>query len=130
MAGFEDLIAEAMPYLAREEMEATQDTTWRWGYIVTDFDKALVDLTVGFTGSCAIRVKNGDTDAVTMTVTFPVAGQILCAADPPDNDEVPVGVYFHEVTVTRDSDGAQIVVVGSGDSRIGVKKKIGFEAGS
>lgn len=124
MAGFDDLIADALPYLAREEITATQGTTWEWSYSVTDHDDAAVNMTTGFTGSCSIREVGGTVDLVTVTVTFPVSGQIKCKALPTSTDDIAPGNYFHELTIVRTSDSAKIIAVGGGDSQFSVKRKV------
>lgn len=124
MTGFDDLILDALPYLAVEEISAAQGTTWRWGYSVTDHAGNDVDLTSGFTGSCSIREKGGVSDVVAVTVTFPVTGQILCAIAPTLSDDVARGTYYHELKIIRASDSAQILAVGAGDSVFLVKKRV------
>jgi hypothetical protein len=124
VAGFDDLIADALPYLGREEITATQGTTWRWSYTVTDHAEDAVDLTSGFTGSCSLRLKGEGTDAATPTVTFPTAGQIVCTLAATASDDVEPDLYVHEVTITRTSDGAKIIAVGGGDSFFRVLPKV------
>lgn len=124
MAGFDDVIAQALPYLAVETLQATQDTTWQWGYLITDNDGALVDLTSGFTATLSVRPKGGGTEVVAATVTFPTAGEVLCTVTPATSVGVAVGNYEHELTITRTSDGAQVIAVGAGHSTFQVLRKV------
>lgn len=124
MAGFDDLLAAAIPYLDWEEMAVTQGTTWEWSYLLLDDSKVLVDLTVGFTGTMSIRTRNGDTDLVTVGVTFPAAGAVTCTAVPTATDEIEPGRYYHELTLTRTSDSAVLIAIGAEDSIFVVKKKV------
>lgn len=126
MSGFSDVIDQALPYLARERIEATTGTTWSWGYLIYDNDGALVDMTSGFTGTLSVRTKKDGTgtEVIAATVTFPSSGQVKCTATAAATAAVSPGDYYHELTVTRSSDSAKIVVVGAGDSKFEVKKKV------
>jgi hypothetical protein len=124
LSGFADLIADALPYLAVEHIEATQGATWEWAYLLTDHSDANVDMTSGYTGACSIRVKGGGTDVVSVAVTFPTSGQVKCAVTPANSAAVAAGTYYHELTLTRTSDGAVVKAVGGGDSKFAVKKKV------
>lgn len=124
MSGFADVIADAMPYLAVEHIQATQGATWEWTYLVTDHDGANVDMTTGYTGTCSIRTKDGGTDVVTPAVTFPSSGQVKCKVLPAASAAVASGTYYHELTLTRTSDGAVVKAVGGQDSKFLVKKKV------
>lgn len=129
MSGFDDLLA-AGPYLDVEYMAETQGASWVWSYLVVDNDKALVDMRTGYTGSLSIRGKNDVTDLVPVEVTFPAIGGITCTADVLDTEDATPGLYYHELTVVRDSDGATLVVVGAFDSIFEVKRKVALPDGS
>ena len=124
MAGFDDLLATAQPYLDWEEMAVTQGTTWEWSYLVLDNARDLVDLRTGFTGSMSIRTHGGSTDIVVVEVTFPAVGAITCTADAAATDDVEPGLYEQELTLTRDSDSTTLIVVGAQDSHFLVKRKV------
>lgn len=126
MSGFNDVIDQALPYLARERIEATSGTTWSWGYLIADNDGALVDMTSGYTGTLSIRTASdgSGSEVIAPTVTFPSAGQVKCTAAPTATGALTPGSYFHELTITRTSDSAKVVVVGAGDSKFRIKKKV------
>lgn len=115
MSGFDDLILEAMPFLASEHIQGTSGADWEWIYDLTDNSAAAVDMTSGFTGICKIRTaQSGGSDVATPTVTFPAAGRIKCAVPNATTESIAAGVYYHELEVTRTSDGKKIKVVGAG----------------
>jgi len=123
MSGFDDLIPAAMPFLASEVIEATNGTSWEVEYLVFDDDDALVNMTVGFTGSASIRSTGGG-EVLAPTLTFPSAGVVRFAATPAQSAAVAEGSYGHEVTITRSSDSAKIIIVGGGGGRFIVRGKV------
>lgn len=124
MAGFVDVIAQALPYLGVEHIDATANTTWEWFYKVTDDAGTLVDMTAGYTGTCSVHPRGGGAAVVSATVTFPSVGVVRCFVAPATNASVAAGDYEHELTITRTSDGAKVVGVGAGDSTFKVKRKV------
>lgn len=81
-------------------------------------------MTTGYTGALSIRTKDGGGDVVTVAVTFPSAGQVKCAVTPANSANVAADLYYHELTLTRSSDGAVVKAVGGGDSKFKVKKAV------
>lgn len=124
MAGFDDCIQGALPYLAIETIEATNGTDWWWGYVLLDDSLNEVDITTGFTASATIRDADG-VEAVAPTVTRPSGGQVMCKVANADSAGVGKDTYYHEVTVTRTADDATVILVGAGDSKFIVKQKVG-----
>lgn len=124
MAGFDDLIPAAMPYLAVEFISGAAGSTWQWDYAVEDDDENPVDLTTGYTGVCELRATLGGAVAIAPTVSFPSVGTIRVSADAATTAAVAAGRYYHEVEVTRTSDSAVIKVVGGGDGRFVVKGEV------
>lgn len=115
MAGFDDLIPEAMPYLATEAIEATKGADWEWGYVLNDNDGTPVNMTSGYTGLCQIRDDAGVL-VLTPTVTFPVAGQVVCRVTNATTETATAGKHKHELEITRTSDGKKIKAVGGSRS--------------
>lgn len=124
MAGFDDLIPNAMPYLATEELVGTAGTSWQWDYPLVDNLGNPVDLTTGFAGTAVICAAGSTTSVVTVSLTFATGGVVRCTVTPSASAAVPPGAYFHEVTITRTSDSRKIIVVGAGDSKFIVKRKV------
>lgn len=124
MAGFDDLLATALPYLDWEEMAVTQGSTWTWSYLLVDDDDDLVDMTSGFTAGLSIRSRGGTVDVVPVTVSFPAPGAITCFASAITTDAAVPGLYYHELTVTRTSDSAVLIAVGAEDSRFLIQRKV------
>lgn len=123
MAGFDDLIPGAMPYLATESIEATAGADWEWGYVLKDASGALVDMTTGYTAICQIRSSSG-TLIETPTVTFPAAGQVVCTVANADTEGITAGRYLHELEITRTSGGKKIKVVGGRKSTFTVLAEV------
>lgn len=123
MAGFDDLIPEAMPYLATEERAATAGTAWRWEYELRDSVGTLIDLSTGYTATAGICLENSTTSVVTIAVTFPSTGVVRCSVTAANSAVVTPGIYYSEVTVTRTSDSAKVILVGAGDAKFIVKRK-------
>lgn len=130
MSGFDDLIAAGLPYLATEHIKATANSTWQWDYLLTDDADALVDISTGFTLSATIATRSGTADAYTYTSLYaptcstPSTGKLRCVVTPATNTADPGGTYYHAVKVVRNSDSAAVIVVGGGDSKFSVKKKV------
>lgn len=122
MAGFDDLIPAAMPYMATETLTATAGTDWQWDYQFLDDAKDPVDLGTGFTRTMKLVDANG-TPVYTPTVTQVSTGLLRCthAASASASDQGTT--YFHELTIVRTSDSKKLIVVGAGDSTFIVKKK-------
>lgn len=122
MAGFDDLIAEALPYLDTETIEGTAGTTWLWDYALLDSTLSLVNISAGFTLSATIRDQNG-VELVAPVVTSPSTGVLRCFVSPA-NSAIAAGQHRHEVTIVRNSDSAKIIAVGAGDSVFIVKAMV------
>jgi hypothetical protein len=123
VAGFDDVIQSALPYLASETISATAGTSWWWGYLITDDAGTLVDLSSGFTFDASIRTQAG-TEVAVPTVTTPTTGAVQCKVTPAVSAAITAGAYYHEVTIARTSDAAKIIIVGAGDARLIVKAKV------
>ncbi|MGZ4518935.1 MAG: hypothetical protein ACXVXW_00765 [Mycobacteriaceae bacterium] len=123
MAGFDDLIPAAMPYLATEHIPATAGASWQWDYELLDDADTPIDISSGFTFSVAITTKSGAT-VCTPTTSTPSTGVLRCAVTPVVSATVPEDVYYHEVKITRTSDGAKVIAVGAGDAKFIVKKAV------
>lgn len=122
MAGFDDLIAEALPYLDVETIEGTAGTTWLWDYALLDSTLSLVNISVGYTLSATIRDQAG-VELVAPVVTSPSLGVLRCFVSPV-NSAIAAGLHLHEVTIVRNSDSAKIIAVGAGDSVFIVKAMV------
>lgn len=122
MAGFDDLIPEAMPYLAIEEISGTGGTDWQWDYQITDKSGNLVDFATGFTFAMKLVNRAGVT-VYSPTVAQVLTGVLRCTLAASATAADPGTKYLHELTITRTSDGKKIVVVGAGDSEFTVKRK-------
>ncbi|MGZ4520692.1 MAG: hypothetical protein ACXVXW_09820 [Mycobacteriaceae bacterium] len=123
MAGFDDLIPAAMPYLATERIPATANTSWQWDYTLLDDSGALVNVSSGFTFSAIITTVGGAT-VCTPTITSPSTGILRCVVPPSTTASIAPGMYLHEVKITRTSDSAKVLVVGAGDAKFVVKKAV------
>jgi hypothetical protein len=123
MTWFDDLIEDAMPYLATEELSATQGVSWQWTYTVDD---ASADLGASYTATAVIKKAVTDVSSVvTVSTTFPAVNQVRCTVTPANAASVPAGRYLHEVEISRTSDGRCLKVVGGGDSQFIVKPQVG-----
>lgn len=122
MAGFDDLVAEAMPYMAVEHIMGARGSSWEWSYELRDTAGALVDWT-GVTGVCELRSAIGGGVVLAPTVALPSAGIIKITATPTQTGGVTAGTYLHEVELTNAA-GRKVKVVGSGDSRFIVKAEV------
>ena len=120
--GFDDLVAEAMPYMATEELSGAQGSSWEWSYELTDTAGTLVDFT-GCTGVCEIRATIGGAVTLAPTVSFPSAGIVKVTATPTQTAAVAKGRYYHEVELTNAA-SRKVKVVGGGDSHITVKPEV------
>ncbi|HET6909048.1 MAG TPA: hypothetical protein VFH54_06900 [Mycobacteriales bacterium] len=120
--GFDDLVAEAMPFLATEELSGTAGASWEWSYELTDNDGALVDFT-GCTGTCTLATAAGATPVLTPTVTFPSPGVVKVTATPTQTAAVTPGRYLHEVELVNAA-SRKIKVVGAGGGRFVVKQEV------
>lgn len=119
MAGFDDLVFAALPYLATEELEATAGTTWLVPYYPVDDTNAAVNLSTGFT--CTMKIFDIDgAEVLTGTASFPAADHVLFTFAASATLAVAPGKYFQEVTVTRTSDSKKIIVVGARKSQVTV----------
>ena len=117
--GFDDLVAEAMPHLATEEISGAAGASWEWSYVLTDAADAPVDLT-SVTGEFKMAKTLGGTSAVSATVTCSADGVVKVTATPSATSTVAPGTYFHEVVLTNAA-GRKVYVVGGGESRFIVK---------
>ena len=127
MAGFDDLIPAAMPYLATEKITAVAGTSWQWDYDLLDDAGNPVDISTGYTSAAVIRSRNADgtyTTVYTPTCTTPSTGVLRCTVSPATTSSDTGKTYYHEVTVTRTSDSAKVCVVGGGDATFVVKRKV------
>lgn len=119
MAGFDDLVFAALPYLATEELDATAGTTWLFPYYPFDDNKDPVDLSTGFT--CTMKIFDiSGVEIITGTVSYPAADHILFTFAASATLAVAPGKYFQEVTITRASDSKKIIFVGARKSEITV----------
>jgi hypothetical protein len=119
VAGFDDLVYAALPYLNTEEIDGTAGTTWLCPYYPYDDNKAPVDLSTGFT--CTMKLYNAaGTEIIAGTASFPASDHVLFTFAASATLAVPPGKYFHEVTVTRTSDSKKIIVVGARKSEFTV----------
>lgn len=124
MAGFDDLIPAAMPYLATEQLKGTAGRTWEWGYQLTDSAGAPIDLTTGYTLTGAIVTSSTRTSVATITVTAPSPGLVWCKLAPSTTVSVQAGRYVHQVKIVRTADSAAIDLVGGGDSSFTVLRAV------
>lgn len=122
MAGFDDLIPAAMPYLAIDSVAGTVGASWEWSYTLTDDAGATVDFT-GCTGECVIKSTAGGAAVASPTVSFPGGGVVTCAVDAATTDALTAGRYLFEVAVTNGS-GEEVVIVGGTDSTFIIKGKV------
>ena len=122
MAGFDDLIPAAMPYLAREELDASTGSSWEWEYLIDDNAGDPVDFT-GITGVCEIHAKGDSGVLIAPTVTL-TTGKVTVTATAAQTTGLAAGQYRHEVELTRTSDSAVVKVVGSGDSVFNIKGEV------
>lgn len=126
MAGFDDLIPAAMPYLATETIRGTAGSDWQWDYEFEDDAGNLITINTGYTATAKLHSRNSSgvyTVVYTATVTFPTATSMRCSIAAATTTADTGNKYFHEVTLTRTSDSKKITVVGAGDSTFLVKKK-------
>ncbi|MBB3041236.1 hypothetical protein [Nocardioides soli] len=123
MAGFDDLIAAGLPYLATEYITATAGTSWTIGYDLEDDAGAPVDLTAGFTATWNVYDKAGAAKLSTGLTVSRTATGVVVTATAAASAGLAAGAYFHELQIVRPSDLATLVVVGAGDSQFVVKRK-------
>lgn len=125
MAGFDDLIAAAMPYLATEYITGSAGSDWEWDYEFEDDDGNLVTINSGFTFTAKLHSRSGGTYTVvyTATTSTPTATVLRCTMAAATTTADPGAMYYHEVRITRTSDGKKILAVGAGDSKFIVKAK-------
>lgn len=127
MADFDDLIDEAQGnYLALDYIPVVVGMTWRYGHLITDPNTGVP---LDFTGCTATSIIYDDTGTVLgtppgtfVTVTFPAMGEIWSEVPPALSATVDPGTYYPEVVITRVSDGAKVMVIGGGDSKLYVSK--------
>jgi hypothetical protein len=120
VAGFDDLLTLAQPFVHTEEMAEQAGSSWTWGYSAVDDNGDPVDMATGFTGSCIVKDDN-DAMVIDVPVTFPSPGFVICSSN--DTDDVVPGTHHHQVTVTRTIDSARLVLVnGAGSSFIVLPK--------
>lgn len=124
MAGFDDLIPAAMPYMATEKLTATAGTDWQWDYRLLDDAGDPVDVGTGFTRTMKLVDQTDGTVVYTPTVTQVSTGLVRCTLDATTTASDPGSKYDHELTITRTSDSKKIIVVGAGDAEFVVKKKV------
>lgn len=125
MAGFDDIVAEAMPYMARELLTATAGASWDVPYEVRDSTNTLVTWPTGSSVMAAMYpTKSGSAATLTFTATLPGPGLVRFTATPAQTEPLTPGVYYHEVEVTEGGTGRKVKLVGSGDSRILVKAEV------
>ena len=127
MAGFDDLVAQAMPYLATEDMSAVAGMSWEWWYDgLNDNDGVPVDW-AGVTGTCEIW--RDDTLLVSPTVAFPNPGSIKVTVSPSQTGPLaPAGggdvAARHEVELVNGA-GRRVTVVGAGGTRFVIQAQVG-----
>lgn len=123
MAGFDDVVLAALPYLATEQIPLTRGTSWWWEYELRDNNGDLVDLATGYTITAVIATAAGQV-VTSPVISFPATGVIRCTVDPDVATTIQAGTYYHEISIVRDSDSAQVIVVGAGDATITVRKRV------
>lgn len=123
MAGFDDLIPAAMPYMATEHITATGGTDWQWDYLLKDDNGDPVDVGTGFTRTIKL-VDSGGSVIYTPTAAQASTGLVRCTLAAATSAGDVGTTYFHELTIIRTSDSKKIIIVGAGDSTFVVKKKV------
>lgn len=123
MAGFDDLVAAALPYLATETINATAGTSWRIPYDLEDDSGAPIDISTGYTATWNLYDAAGASKLSSgLTVTKTSTGAVVTATAAA-SAALAKGTYFHELTIVRTSDSATVLVVGAQDSKTIVKRK-------
>lgn len=122
MSGFDDLVTEAMPYLATEHITAAKGSSWEWSYKLTDATGTAVDFT-GCTGVCELRPTIGGAVALAPTVTFAAGGYVKITATPTQTAALVAGRYLLELELANAA-GRKVKVVGAGDAFVTVKPEV------
>lgn len=123
MAGFDDLVAAALPYLATETIYATAGTTWVIPYDLVDDSGNPIDISTGYTATWNLYDEDGVSKISTgLTVAKTSTGAVVTATATA-SVTLPKGTYFQELVIVRTSDSATVLVVGAQDSRTIVKRK-------
>lgn len=125
MAGTDDLIAAAMPYMATEAIAATAGESWEWWYDdIVDDAGTLVDLT-GCTGVCDIRNTDGAL-LLTAVVTLGV-GTVKVTATPSATAPLATAAAVaaqHRVEITTPA-GRKFLLVGAGGTTFIIRAQRG-----
>lgn len=124
MTWFDDLVEDAMPYLAEEHLSGTAGASWQWTYAFDDDDADLAS--PAYVATCVIKKAVTDSaSVVTVSCTFPTVKQLRCTVTPSDTAALTAGDYLLEVEIKRPSDNRCLKVVGGGDSFLTIKPEVG-----
>lgn len=125
MAGFDDIILEAQPYMATWPVEVTVGADWE--ILLGEFQDGSgtpIAWTAGYTGLCKVKNKPGGDTLATPAITFPSAGYVKATVANAATENVLPGEWTWEVEVTRTSDGKKAKLIGGGRSSFTVLAEV------